>query len=82
MYTVFQAEMGYETKLEDDGSGWITKSQNFLFQLKQTPWYLVSLHSQIPSLFFFCYVLPTPHDLKAYLFLSLNQLFRKTVLVG
>ncbi|KAJ4879328.1 hypothetical protein Rs2_36382 [Raphanus sativus] len=40
--SVFQAkaEMGYETKLEDDGSGWITKSQNFLFQLKQTPWYL------------------------------------------
>ncbi|KAF3493879.1 hypothetical protein DY000_02054928 [Brassica cretica] len=39
---VFNAkvEMGCETKLEDDGSGWITKSQNFLFQVKRSPWYL------------------------------------------
>ncbi|CAF2108859.1 hypothetical protein Bca52824_076222 [Brassica carinata] len=39
---VFNAkvEMGRGTKLEDDGSGWITKSQNFLFQVKRSPWYL------------------------------------------
>ncbi|XP_056848499.1 E3 ubiquitin-protein ligase SP1-like [Raphanus sativus] len=38
---VFEAkfEMGYETKLDDDG-GLINKCHNFLFQIKDTPWYL------------------------------------------
>ncbi|KAL0697754.1 hypothetical protein Bca4012_053876 [Brassica carinata] len=38
---VFEAklEMGFETKLDDDG-GLINKSHNFLFQIKDTPWYL------------------------------------------
>ncbi|CAH8389005.1 unnamed protein product [Eruca vesicaria subsp. sativa] len=38
---VFEAkfEMGYETKLDNDG-GLINKSHNFLFQIKDTPWYL------------------------------------------
>ncbi|CAN7134234.1 unnamed protein product [Brassica rapa subsp. narinosa] len=35
------AEMGCtETELGDDGSAWITKSHNFLFQVKRCPWYL------------------------------------------
>lgn len=70
-----------ETELGDDGSAWITKSHNFLFQVKRCPWYLVSYILKYLH-FFFCYVLPAPHDLKPTSFSrSLNQLFRKTVLV-
>ncbi|CAH8389112.1 unnamed protein product [Eruca vesicaria subsp. sativa] len=38
---VFEAkfEMGYETKLDDDG-GLINRCHNFLFQIKDTAWYL------------------------------------------
>ena len=45
--------MGRGTKLEDDGSGWITKSQNFLFQVKRSPWYLVSYILKYLHFFFF-----------------------------
>lgn len=67
----FQFEMEYETKKDDDG-GLIHKSHNFLLQINETPWYLVSYNP--PQYLLFVDDLSLP-------IISLAQSFRKTVLV-